>query len=94
MARDPLKSAQWKALRLRIIAASTHCWLCREPLTSAPWPSRWSSTVDHVVPRHHGGDVFDPDNLRAAHLGCNSSRGARAVPHVERYEGVVPSRVW
>jgi 5-methylcytosine-specific restriction endonuclease McrA len=42
------------------------CWLCG--LLGA-------DTVDHVIPRARGGGD-DPDNLRAAHLRCNSGRRA------------------
>ncbi|MDF2146355.1 hypothetical protein [Knoellia sp. p5-6-4] len=32
-------------------------------------------SVDKVVPLSKGGNPFDPGNLRAMHLRCNSSRG-------------------
>lgn len=35
-----------------------------------------ATTVDHLVPRHLGG-TDDLSNLAAAHLGCNSRKGAR-----------------
>jgi 5-methylcytosine-specific restriction endonuclease McrA len=54
--------------RARILARDGYvCWLCGQPD---------ADSVDHVVPRVHGGDDTDA-NLRAAHLRCNSSRGAR-----------------
>lgn len=40
------------------------CWLCGQ--TGA-------DSVDHVIPRARGG-TDDDDNLRAAHLSCNSRR--------------------
>lgn len=40
------------------------CWLCGQP---------GADTVDHVIPRARGG-TDDDDNLRAAHLSCNSGR--------------------
>ena len=36
-----------------------------------------SPTVDHITPRHHGGDALDWHNLQPAHYSCNSSRGSR-----------------
>lgn len=35
-----------------------------------------ATTVDHLVPVHLGGGN-DLGNLAAAHLGCNSRKGAR-----------------
>ena len=40
------------------------CWLCGLP---------GADSVDHVIPRSRGG-TDDDDNLRAAHLRCNSGR--------------------
>lgn len=54
------------------------CWLCHKP---------GATTVDHVIPRAHGG----PDtlaNLRAAHTHCNYKRGTR-LPRVP-----VTTRQW
>lgn len=72
----------WESARPRsrarkaILANATHCAICGGPLNpDAPPRTPWSSTVDHQQPRSRGGDHFDPANLRAAHLKCNSSRG-------------------
>jgi 5-methylcytosine-specific restriction endonuclease McrA len=35
-----------------------------------------ATTVDHLVPRAHGGDSSDTDLLAAAHRSCNSRRVA------------------
>lgn len=45
----------------------------RDPRTGVVNPSYVS--VDKIVPLDKGGDPFDPNNLRAMHFGCNSSRG-------------------
>lgn len=45
---------------------------------------RSADTVDHLIPRHHGGrdDAF---NLTAACRRCNSSKGAfRLLPDIEK----------
>lgn len=63
-----------------LAAYGTTCHLCGEPITDldrtgprAGWPS-----ADHIVPRSRGGsDALE--NLRPAHLGCNSSRQAAAL---------------
>lgn len=68
-----------KRQRLRVMVLTRDrgvCWLCG--LNGA-------TTVDHIVPRSHGGSD-DPSNLAAAHAGCNYSRGNRppAVPFTSR----------
>ncbi|MGX9349179.1 HNH endonuclease [Microbacterium sp. KNMS] len=52
-----------------------HCWLCegavdRSLIGSA---SIWRPSLDHVVPRVHGGSD-ELDNLRLAHWWCNVAR--------------------
>ena len=39
-------------------------------------PDPWSASIDHITPLSLGGDDTR-DNVRAAHFGCNSSRGNR-----------------
>lgn len=53
------------------------CQLCGkaiEPELAFPDPA--SASIDHVVPIAKGGDHVR-GNVQAAHLGCNSSKGAR-----------------
>lgn len=47
-----------------------HCHLCHRP---------GATTVDHLLPVVLGG-VTTLGNLRPAHHGCNSGRGARMDP--------------
>ncbi|MGV9183734.1 HNH endonuclease [Arcanobacterium canis] len=59
------------------------CWLCHELINPAlRYPDPQSFTIDHVVPRKHGGSD-NIANLRPAHLHCNTSRGA-APPKQDR----------
>lgn len=52
------------------------CWLCGEPIDPGfRGPHRLGPSVDHVVPIVAGGSD-DDSNLRPAHYGCNSRRGA------------------
>lgn len=87
MGNAGLKGARWREVQARVFAEETHCWLCgrevdhtiktgpRDPLT------RWSRSVDHVIPREHlpSDDplIYDRTNLRLAHVGCNSARRHR-----------------
>jgi 5-methylcytosine-specific restriction protein A len=70
---------RWRQLRAAVLVRDAYqCWLCG--LDGA-------DSVDHVIPRTHGG-TDDPTNLRAAHSRCNSSRG-ESVPDVP-----ATSRTW
>ena len=57
-----------------VLRRQTTCWICGQPvdktLTGPEGPS-----VDHVIPRRDGG-TNQLDNLRLAHLRCNSARQA------------------
>ena len=73
---DDLRSQAWKKARAKALANATTCTLCGQPIDhDAPARSRWSASVDHVVPRSLGGSLLDPANLRPVHYGCNSRRG-------------------
>lgn len=48
------------------------CHLCGSPV------SRSNMTLDHIIPKHHGGtDAIV--NLAAAHKSCNTDKGHRIV---------------
>ena len=58
------------------------CWLCSSDVDlDVPRTAPGAPTVDHVVPRAHGG-TSDPANLRLAHRRCNGARGSR-LPELE-----------
>lgn len=79
MPRSPGRAGhRWRQTRAAILAVSTHCALCHEPLdfTARPGSSR-SPSIDHIRPLGRGGDPLNPANLRPAHFGCNSARGNR-----------------
>lgn len=61
-------------LRAVVLAEERVCWLCGEP----PRPGD-PLTLDHVLARRHGG-THTRANGRAAHLSCNSGRGAGDRP--------------
>jgi hypothetical protein len=37
----------------------------------------WSKTCHHIVELQDGGELLDPEWMHIAHLGCNSSAGAK-----------------
>ena len=81
---DVTRSYRWTQLRKRVLAEEDTCWICGLPLDhGAPPKSRWSPSVDHVIPLVAGGDPYSRHNLRAAHLGCNSRKN-------DKTEGYTP----
>ena len=53
------------------------CGICREPIDpAAKHPDMGSPSLDHILPISRGG-THTLDNVQAAHLGCNLSKGAR-----------------
>lgn len=69
--RPDLYSAQWRAIRLRIIdEQGTICVYCGEDCGHCP-------TVDHVRPVGAGADPFDEANLVVSCRPCNSRKGGR-----------------
>lgn len=81
-----------KVTELRALTLATYgtvCHLCGRP---------GATTADHVVARAAGG-TDSLDNLRPAHLSCNSARGAMSVTQFRqsrRYKRATlpPSRQW
>ena len=62
-----LATADWKKRRLLVLKRDGYtCHYCH----------RDANSVDHVVPRSHGG-TDDLDNLVACCSSCNSSKGDR-----------------
>jgi len=73
---DPIRSYRWQQLAKRVLAEEKICWLCGLPIDfDAPPRSRWSPSVDHVIPWTQGGSIYDRSNLRAAHFSHNASKG-------------------
>lgn len=58
--------------RLRVLERDAWtCGICTEAIDrTLPWPDPMSASVDHILPRNHGGGDEDA-NLQAAHLLCN-----------------------
>jgi 5-methylcytosine-specific restriction endonuclease McrA len=65
--RPDLQTADWKAIRLRILERDAHtCAYCGAE----------AHTVDHIIPASLGG-TQDPSNLLAACLKCNGQKSNR-----------------
>lgn len=55
------------------------CHLCREKIPkNAVWPDGLFGTLDHVTPLAKGGK-HSYANIKAAHLVCNCSKGAKLI---------------
>jgi len=61
-------SGKWK--KLRIIVLDRDGWQCAAC-------GRPADSVDHIVPRVKGGDMWALDNLQSLCKSCNSSKGGR-----------------
>lgn len=71
-----LHTHAYRQLRTKQRNKGLPCWLCGLPIDyHAPPRTRWSFTLDHVIPRSLGGDPLSEANSRSAHYSCNSSRG-------------------
>ena len=65
-----LGTKRWKNLRHEILVRDGYiCWICG---------GDGADSVDHLVARAEGGDIWDRDNLAAAHKICNSRKGKKA----------------
>lgn len=74
--RDVYHTKQWLAVRKAVlIRDGWRCQLCGDLIDQHAMPrSPRSATVDHIVPVLDGGSWYAMENLRAAHLVCNSVR--------------------
>ncbi|HEY3547763.1 MAG TPA: HNH endonuclease, partial [Propionicimonas sp.] len=55
------------------------CWICLGAVDpDLRGRTRWAASLDHVLPLSRGGDHTE-SNLRLAHFGCNSARGAKVA---------------
>ena len=72
LSKSALGSGKWKQLRLRVLARDGwQCTYCHKDLKGG------DATVDHIVSRKVGGDVFQMENLTSACKSCNSRKGSR-----------------
>ena len=72
MSSKAIGSGKWKKLRITILDRDGwQCASCGRP----------AHTVDHIIPRVKGGDMWSPDNLQSMCKSCNSSKGGRFFSH-------------
>lgn len=86
--RDPrLSTGEWRRLRRLII--DRDLGLCQIKHKGC---TRYATTVDHIIGRADGGDMWDPANLRAACKACNGQGGAERTNarRAARYRTTIP----
>jgi 5-methylcytosine-specific restriction endonuclease McrA len=72
MSERAIGSGKWKKLRITILDRDGwQCAICNRP----------AHTVDHIIPRVKGGDMWASDNLQVLCKSCNSSKGGRFFSH-------------
>jgi len=72
LSNKAIGSGKWKKLRITILDRDGwQCVVCNKP----------AHTVDHIVPRVKGGDMWAADNLQSMCKSCNSSKGGRFFSH-------------
>lgn len=82
--------------RKQVLAASQICWLCDELIDmELKWPDPMYGTVDHIIPvKDLAPDdprLWDPRNLKPAHLSCNARRARTGTIKVAEHP---TSRNW
>jgi len=71
---------KYLSARKRVLEASQICWRCGELIDmDLKWPDPMYATADHIIPvselAHDDPRLWDPKNMKPAHLRCNSRRG-------------------
>ena len=71
---------EWQALRGKVLAEESWCWLCSAPVdVSLKGMDRWGPTVDHVWPVSLKPEyLMERDWCRLAHRLCNGARCDKA----------------
>lgn len=72
-----IKSKRWQALRLKILQRDEYECAVVGCETAA-------TTVDHIVPRSRGGEMWEETNLVAMCAHHNSSKGNKTETEVRR----------
>jgi 5-methylcytosine-specific restriction endonuclease McrA len=68
LSKRAIGSGKWQKLRIQILDRDGWvCVVCNKP----------AHTVDHIIPRSKGGDMWSPDNLQSMCKSHNSAKGGR-----------------
>jgi hypothetical protein len=68
LSKRAIGSGKWQKLRIQILDRDGWtCVSCNRP----------AHTVDHIIPRVKGGDMWNPSNLQSMCKSCNSAKGGR-----------------
>jgi 5-methylcytosine-specific restriction protein A len=62
--------------RLRLLILERDHYQCQ---INGPTCTKAATVVDHIIARADGGDVYDPNNLRASCFTCNAKGGAEVA---------------
>jgi 5-methylcytosine-specific restriction endonuclease McrA len=88
-------TAAWRKAKAAAKARTNICALCGYPIDyTLPKGSPYSCHIDHIVPLAHGGDPYDPANLRPVHAICNLRRPNPANERRRRKASQWRSRIW
>lgn len=83
----------WRAVRLQVLHRDGG--MCQ--IRRGDGCTLTATEVDHIVPVADGGQLLDPDNLRAACRWCNRGRRPSTSKHVTRpicrFDGVPAASV-
>jgi 5-methylcytosine-specific restriction endonuclease McrA len=71
LSNKAIGSGKWQKLRITILDRDGWQCGCGKP----------ADTVDHIIPRVKGGDMWATDNLQSMCKSCNSSKGGRFFRH-------------
>ena len=72
ISKQALGTMKWKELRLRVLARDGWtCTYCHKDIAGI------DATVDHIVSRKSGGELWSMENLTSACKSCNSRKGHR-----------------
>lgn len=75
MALNRYKTSAWRAVRRSVLIRDGY--MCR--LKVAKRCRGWANSVDHTVRPEDGGAFYDPANLKACCVPCNTSKRNREL---------------
>lgn len=88
--------SKYLSARAQVLGNNQICWLCGELIDmDLVWPDPMYGTVDHIKPVKELSRtdplLYDPRNLKPAHLSCNARRARTGTMKVAEHP---TSRNW